>query len=84
MMNKLFYIAILVAICSVYASAYNFTYNFKCRSRNGWAPGWGRYSSQGEWVNYFGVYAKAGEYVLFHYPRGGHGYWFPRYKCVEI
>ena len=59
-------------------------YNFKCLSRNGWSPGNGRYSYQGEWVADFGVYAKAGEYILFYYPKGGHGYWFPRSKCYEI
>ena len=38
-----------------------FAYNFKCLSRNGWSPGNGRYSYQGEWIDYFGVHAKAGE-----------------------
>lgn len=61
-----------------------FAYNFKCLSRNGWSPGNGRYSYQGEWIDYFGVRAKAGEYVLFYYPRGGHGYWFPRRKCIKL
>lgn len=59
-------------------------YNFKCHSRNGWSPGYGRYSYQGERVDYFKVYAKEGEYVLFYYPKGKHGYWFPRNKCYEL
>ena len=61
-----------------------FAYNFKCLSRNGWSPGNGRYSYQGGWIDYFGVHAKAGEYVLFYYPKGSHGYWFPKWKCVEL
>lgn len=71
---------LIICLCSSLANAYN----FKCQSRNGWSPGNGRYSYQGEWIAYFGVYAKAGEYVLFYYPRGGHGYWFLRNKCIEL
>lgn len=79
-MKYISYGLIFFFLTFVHANAYN----FKCHSRNGWSPGNGRYSYQGEWIAYFGVYAKAGEYVLFYYPRGGHGYWFPRNKCIEL
>lgn len=61
-----------------------YAYDFRCLSRNGWAPGYGRYSYEGEWVDYFGVRAKAGEYVLFQYPGHGKRYWFPAYNCVKL
>lgn len=59
--------------------------SFKCLARNGWSPvGYGRYSHRGEWIDYFEVYAGAGEFVLFYYPKGRHGYWFPKHKCIEV
>lgn len=78
--SKISLVLLVVCLCSSFTNAYN----FRCFSRNGWSPGNGRYSYQGEWIAYFGVYSKAGEYVLFYYPKGGHGYWFPRSKCVEL
>lgn len=81
-MKKFSFLLVITILLLGVSSA--FAYNFKCQSRNGWAPGNGRYSYQGEWVDYFKVYAKAGEYVLFYYPKGGKGYWFPRNKCYEI
>lgn len=77
-MKKLIFLLLLLIASECFA------YNFKCLSRNGWAPGYGRYSYQGEWVDYFGVRAKKGEYVLFQYPKGGKHYWFPASKCYEI
>lgn len=79
-MPKIALTLLIICLCSSFVHSYN----FKCLSRNGWSPGNGRYSYQGEWIAYFGVYAKAGEYVLFYYPRGGKGYWFPQHKCYEI
>jgi len=81
-MRRVWPLFVLIVFLLIVPSAY--AYNFKCQSRNGWAPGNGRYSYQGKWINYFKVYAKAGEYVLFYYPKGGKGYWFPRNKCYEI
>lgn len=81
-MRHLFFAVLILCVTAVLS--YASSYNFKCLSRNGWSPGYGRYSYQGEWVDYFGVRAKAGEYVLFYYPKGGHGYWFPRSKCYEL
>ncbi|MGM9983859.1 hypothetical protein [Fibrobacter intestinalis] len=80
-MKKSIFLLFLIILCAFdNANAYN----FKCRSRNGWAPGNGRYSYEGEWIDYFGVYARAGEFVLFYYPRGGHGYWFYSSDCYKI
>ncbi len=76
-----FWLVITILLLGAFSAS---AYNFKCQSRNGWAPGNGRYSYQGEWVDYFIVYAKAGEYVLFYYPKGKKGCWFPRNKCYEI
>jgi len=81
-MKKFSFLLVITILLLGVSSA--FAYNFKCLSRNGWAPGNGRYSYQGEWVDYFKVYAKAGGYVLFYYPKGKKGYWFPRNKCYEI
>lgn len=78
-MNRIVFLLFLLAF-ALSASAYN----FQCRSRNGWSPGNGRYSYDGEWIDYFGVRAKAGEYVLFRYPNGKKLYWFPAYNCYEI
>ncbi len=78
MPKKLFCLFLLAL--AAFASAYN----FKCHSRNGWSPGNGRYNYEGEWIGYFGVRARAGEYVLFYYPKGGKGYWFHRYDCIEL
>lgn len=76
--------SLFVMVILLLGISFAYAYNFKCKSHNGWAPGNGRYSYQGEWIGYFKVYAKAGEYVLFYYPKGGKGYWFPRSKCYEI
>jgi len=77
-MNKIALILLLLL------SAYSFADNFKCKSRNGWASGNGRYSYEGEFVDYFGVHARAGEYVKFQYPNGGKYYWFRASDCVEL
>lgn len=61
-----------------------FAYNFMCKSRNGWSKGNGRYSYQGEWIDYFGVKARKGEYVQFQYPHSKKLYWFPAYNCKEV
>lgn len=58
---------VLIVFLLIVPSAY--AYNFKCQSRNGWAPGNGRYSYQGEWVDYFKVYAKAGDMCCFITPK---------------
>lgn len=62
-MRHLFFAVLILCVTAVLS--YASSYNFKCLSRNGWSPGYGRYSYQGEWVDYFSVRAKAGEYVLF-------------------
>lgn len=72
-------ISILLLVASIASAT-----QFKCLSKRGWGYGTGRYSYQGEYSSYWGVYAEEKEFILFQYDGYGKVYWFRTNKCIEI